>query len=233
MAKVLPPFIFDENTGEVYTVDANGYHRFSTNIGPLGVSCQLRDSNNIEIFSFTSFTSSMFQMTYGGAIFLVDMPGVGAATLLLPALVTTNPHVGGQAWLNAKVLTVCDFGTQQVETATVTETSEGTLTAGNVTVIVTAAGMTGSPRTISVAVATNDSSNTVAGKIRTALAADSDVSAFFAVTPTATNYVILTTIAASPAANDATLNIDVADGTSAGIAVAHTSANTTAGAIPS
>ena len=82
-------------------------------------------------------------------------------------------------------------GTRQVETATVAEAVPGTLTAGNATVIVTAAGMHNSPKTLSVALATNDSENTVATKVRAALSADDDVMSLFSVSG-ATTAVILT-----------------------------------------
>jgi len=113
--------------------------------------------------------------------------------------------------------------TAQVETATVVGTITGP---GNATVVVTAAGMTGSPKTIDVAVLENDTASDVAGKIRTALEEDADVAAFFAVSG-ATDKVILTRL--TPAANDATLNISVDNGTCTGLTTAATSANTTAG----
>lgn len=113
----------------------------------------------------------------------------------------------------------------QVETATVV----GTIgTAGNATVIVTAAGMTGTPKTISVAVANADTASVVAGKIRTALGADADVIAKFTVSG-ATDKVILT--ANANRANDSTLNISINNGTCTGLTAALTSANTTAGAV--
>lgn len=113
----------------------------------------------------------------------------------------------------------------QIETATVLGTI-GAGGAGNATVIVTAAGMTGSPKTISVAVANNDTASQVAGKIRTALGLDADVTALFTVGG-ASATVSLTRITA--AANDATLNISVDNGTCSGLTAAPTSANTTAG----
>ena len=114
-------------------------------------------------------------------------------------------------------------GTAQVETAT----AAGTVTtAGNASVVVTAAGMTGSPKTISVPVELDDGANDIATAIRTALAADTAVDAMFDVSGTGAE-IILTRNA--PAANDTTLNIAIADGTSAGITTAASSANTTAG----
>lgn len=114
-------------------------------------------------------------------------------------------------------------GVYQVETAVVV----GTITlAGNATVTVTAAGMTGSPKAISVAVALNDTDAQVAAKIRTALAADADVSAMFTVGGTGAN-VTLTRL--ESAANDATLNIAYDNDTCTGLTPDATSNNTTAG----
>jgi hypothetical protein len=116
-------------------------------------------------------------------------------------------------------------GTAQVETATVLGTI-GPAGAGNATVIVTAAGMTGSPITTPVAVANDDTASDVAGKIRVALALVANIDAYFTVSG-ASAAVILTRKAA--AANDATLNISVDNGTCTGLTAALTSANTTAG----
>lgn len=120
-------------------------------------------------------------------------------------------------------------GVLQQETASIVEDVLGTLTAGNATVTVTAAGMPNSPKAVVVALATNDSQNAVATKVRAALAADSNVGAFFTVGG-ATNAIILTKRVAT--ANDATLNIAYADTTSAGLTDAATSSNTTAGTAP-
>lgn len=114
-------------------------------------------------------------------------------------------------------------GTSQVETATVAGTV--TLT-GNATVVVTAAGMVGSPKTFAVPVVNADTASIVAGKIRAALAADAEIAKWFVVSGT-TTAVILT--AKTAPANDATLNISVDNGTCTGLTQALTSANTTAG----
>lgn len=118
-------------------------------------------------------------------------------------------------------------GTAQVETATAVGTVTGS---GNATVVVTAAALTGSPKTIAVAVTNGDSAATVAGKIRTALAADADVAAAFTVGGSSTT-VVLTAII--KAANDTTLNISIDNGTCTGLTTAATSSNTTAGVRPS
>lgn len=124
-------------------------------------------------------------------------------------------------------------GTAQVETAT----AAGTITlSGNANVVVTAAGMTGSPKTVSVAVVNGDTPTVWAGKVRTALAADADVSAMFDVSGT-TSAIVLTRKATVVngvnfyAANDGTLNVSLDNGGCTGITTAATSANTTAGVI--
>ena len=114
-------------------------------------------------------------------------------------------------------------GTYQVETTTVVG---AITTAGNATVIVTADGMTGSPKTISVAVALSDTSMQVATKIRTALNADSAVTSLFIVGGTDSD-VSLTAL--SYAVNDATLNISINNGTCAGLTADTTSSDTTDG----
>jgi len=117
-------------------------------------------------------------------------------------------------------------GTKQVEMATVAGT---VTTAGNATFTITAAGLTGSPKAISVAVALNDSAAVVAQKARESLALDSAVAALFDIGGFGAA-VILTKKTA--AANDATLNIAIANGTCAGLTAAPVSADTTPGVAP-
>lgn len=122
---------------------------------------------------------------------------------------------------NAKIVTAYDK--HQVETATV----EGVITtAGDLTVIVTATGMEGSPKTISVAVEVDDDASITAGKIRSVLQLDEEVSTLFEIGGEDTD-ITLTKIEAS--ANDANFNISIADGTCVGITTAATSDNTIAG----
>jgi hypothetical protein len=118
--------------------------------------------------------------------------------------------------------------TRQVETATVAIDGPTNLitTAGNAAVIVTAAGMTGSPLTLSVAVNKGDTASIVAAKIRNAFNANSAITDMFMVGGV-DQYVILTQV--HPTGNDTTLNINIADDTCAGITTAATSADTTAG----
>lgn len=122
-------------------------------------------------------------------------------------------------------------GVAQVETAT----AAGTVTAtGDASVIVTSAGMTGSPLMILVPVANGDTPTVWAGKVRTALTANATIAARFTVGGS-TTAISLTRLPATVggvsiySATDATLNIALANGTSTGITAAATSANTTAG----
>lgn len=111
----------------------------------------------------------------------------------------------------------------QVETATAAGTISGS---GNVSVTVTAAGLTGSPLVVPVAVVDTDTAAIVAGKIRTALAANAAIAALFTVGGSTTAIVLTKKVAG---ANDGTLNIALATGTATGLTTAATSANTTAG----
>jgi hypothetical protein len=116
-------------------------------------------------------------------------------------------------------------GVLQVETAAVV--AAGGITAGGyASVVVTAAGMTGSPITIPVLLETDDTADEAAAKIRTALGANANVAAFFTVTG-ATNAIILT--AKVKAANDATANLALDNWGNTGITEAASSADTTAG----
>ena len=126
-------------------------------------------------------------------------------------------------------------GNAQVETAT----AAGTVSAaGNATITVTSAGMAGSPKAISVAVANGDTPTLWAAKVRTELAADTAVGGRFTISG-ATTAIVLTrkptyvvsgdiTHHVHPA-TDATLNVAIATGTATGITAAATSADTTAG----
>jgi len=131
-------------------------------------------------------------------------------------------HLTNKVTFDSLASVIC---VQQVETATVVGTI-GAAGAGNATVIVTASGLTGSPKTLSVAVANNDTASQVATKIRTALNADSDITNFFTVGGSGATVSLTTKIAR---ANDTTMNISVDNGTCSGLTAAPTSANTTAG----
>ena len=114
-------------------------------------------------------------------------------------------------------------GVRQVETAVIA----GTITtAGNATVTVTGAGITGSPVAISVALALNDTATLAAAKMAVALNANAAVAALYVATSSTTD-LILTAI--KSAANDATLNIAYIDDTCVGLTADASSNNSTAG----
>ena len=151
---------------------------------------------------------------------LFNVSGTGANVVLIREGYHANDATLNIAYTN----TTCEGLTPDASSDnTVAGSASG---AGDATVVVTAAGLTGSPKTFSVAVLDGETANTVAGKIRTALGEDADVSDLFTVSG-ATNKVILT--AKTAAANDATLNIAIDNGTCAGLTTAASSANTTAG----
>lgn len=117
-----------------------------------------------------------------------------------------------------------DDGTNQVETATAAGSVTG---AGNINVTVTAAGMSGSPILVPVAVSGSETAAQWADKVRIALRNNLIISNFFAISGSSTSIVATARVRA---ANDATMNIAIAaNGT--GVTDAATSANTTAGVV--
>ncbi|CAB4152791.1 hypothetical protein UFOVP612_25 [uncultured Caudovirales phage] len=118
-------------------------------------------------------------------------------------------------------------GTAQVETTTAVGT---TTLAGNVTIVITSAILDSSPRTIQVPVLLGDTASVWAGKVRTALIQNGDVSSHYNVGGTGTS---ISLTARKPEANDSTLNIAISNGSpSPGITADATSDNTTAGVAP-
>jgi hypothetical protein len=97
---------------------------------------------------------------------------------------------------------------------------------GNATVVVTSSGMTGSPITLSVPVESLDSASIVAGKIKTAIESNDNITALYDVEVSGSD-VILT--AKAPLANVSNLNMALSNGTCAGLTNVSSSANTTAG----
>lgn len=120
----------------------------------------------------------------------------------------------------------------QIETATAIGTIS---TSGNATIVLTSSVVTGSPKTLSVAVEEDDTPEMWAEKVRSALAADIAITLRFIVTG-ALNKIILirkpTTSGKYPLydINDLTLNLSLANGTCAGITPTNSSENTSAGA---
>jgi hypothetical protein len=159
--------------------------------------------------------------TYKGSGFYAIDP----AAYTSPAIVADREWAySGQASVGLYDPTV---GTAQVETAT----AAGTITlAGNATVIVTSANLSGSPITLSVAVLLGDTPSVWAGKVRTALRSNAAINARFVVSGSTTAIILTDRI---KAADDGTLNISLDNGTCTGITTAGTSANTTPGVVGS
>lgn len=111
----------------------------------------------------------------------------------------------------------------QVETATIVGTITGD---GNASVVVTKAGMTGSPITLAVPVLSGDTPTVTAGKIRTALNANANITAVTTVGGTGADVTLTAKVAA---ANDATFNVAYDNGTCTGLTPDATSTDTTAG----
>jgi len=138
---------------------------------------------------------------------------------------STADDAGGTAQVETATAAGTIAGILQVETATIAGTI-GAAGAGNVSVVVTGALVTGSPLTVPVAVANDDTAELVAGKVRTALGLLAAITTHYTVGGSGAE-VSLTTKAV--AANDATLNIASSTGTATGLTAAPTSVNTTSG----
>ncbi|MCK5609783.1 hypothetical protein KAR91_48375 [Candidatus Pacearchaeota archaeon] len=152
---------------------------------------------------------------------IADASSAGTATIVSTTLTFVNGVativVSGdaQAWLG---------GTAQVETITCTA-GEST-GAGDITMTITAAGMSNSPKAVVVAISADDDTvEEVGALVRAALALDADVSAFFTVSG-AGAAVVLTAI--TPAADDGTLAFGFVDTDTTGVTFG-ASTNTTAG----
>jgi len=200
-------------------------------------STGLGSSNPVQgLFPFYLGTTKYLVIVVNGIAYSCTPPS-GTMTQIKTGLDTTAPVQFVTAYVDGKNQLMAfngvdtpwkwdGTGTAQVETATVV----GTITtAGNATVIVTASGMTGTPVTLTVAVALNDTATLAAGKIRAAMALDAGIAAWFYIGGTGADIVLTRKTAA---ANDATVNISIANNTCAGITDDTTSADTTAGVAP-
>lgn len=134
--------------------------------------------------------------------------------------ITITPGTGFTAILDGYTAPIA-----QVETAT----AAGTISAaGYATATVTGAGLA-EPEEVRFAVALSDTASAWAAKARTAIGANSTISAKYTVSGSGTSIVLTRIVDDYGFANDTTMNIALADDTSAGITEAATSANTTAG----
>lgn len=166
-------------------------------------------------------THTWCDMAFTTTLSIADASSAGTASIVSTTLTFVNGVativVSGDAqdWLG---------GIAQVETITCTA-GEST-GAGDITMTITSAGMTNSPKAVVVAISADDDTvDEVAALVRAALALDADVSAFFDVSG-ATDAVILT--AKVPAADDGTLAFGFVDTDTTGVTFG-ASTNTTAG----
>lgn len=163
---------------------------------------------------------------YNGPVDLAITQSSSAGTASIVPTAGSNMMVDGQLSVAISGSGTWANGTKQVTTATAAGTVTGS---GNASVVVTAAALTGSPKTYSVPVVSGNTPALVAAAIATVLAADTVLSALYTVTnPTGASTTIVLT-AVSGKANDSTLNVAIATGTATGITTAASSAATTAG----
>lgn len=152
-----------------------------------------------------------------------DFPGYAVT----PSQDASNAYQGIDGLVHADFpssVFIATAGQTQQTTATVV----GTITtAGNAEVIVTSAGMPGSPITLTVAVALGDTASVVAQKVAAAMLANAAIAARFNVSVAGPAIRLTRKVAA---ANDATLNVATDNDTSAGLTPEPTSAATRAGA---
>jgi len=163
----------------------------------------------VELQNAAGEVHSYFNGDFAAKLSIADTSSAGTATIdsttlsLVDGKATVVVSGDAAAWLG---------GTAQIETITCTA-GEST-GAGNITMTITAAGMTNSPKAVVVAVGASDGVNDVGLALRTALAADADVASFFTVSG-ADASAILTAI--TPAANDATLAFGFVDTDTTGV----------------
>ncbi len=236
---VVAPFVIDSAGNRVYIQNA---------AGQVAVVLQLNATSRGIVIEDTVPTDQIllnWDATVGSELDLTDTNnGTGewraivkgnALDLLMTGLPTVNPgvEVGRLYAASGTIKYVQTAGTRQVESVNVAYTVAGVVAAGNMTVIVTAAGMTGTPRTVTVAVTTNQTEGALAISIMNALNADADVGGsppfFVAVAP---GGVVARIVRNYAAANDGTMNLAIADPNGLGITAVVTSTHTTAGASP-
>ena len=171
----------------------------------------------------------------------VDLPAVTTPYMIRAIIADTGSSlVVNQSVGTTSGSTAFTAGAAQVETATVTAAS-GCTSNGTMTLVVTAAGMTGSPKNVAVALTTTEHTTAalIAAAARTSLNADADVAAMFTAGGTGANITLTRKPTATftvptgtlnlYAANDGTINLAIPSGL--GVTAAGTSTNTTAGVL--
>ena len=187
--------------------DHSNYHGYIRNIRGFEGWCPVVD-NNSSFRPERDFRSYVYGPTGpGSASFLID--------LSLPQN-TINDLSDGYS-----------NGIRQTITNTVVGPA-GITTNGDARAVVTAAGMSNSPKTVTVPVTTasHTTADLIAAAFRTALLNDADVTSFFTVAGTGADVKL---IAINPDDNDGTMNVTIEDVTSDGITDDVTAVQTYAG----
>jgi hypothetical protein len=192
----------------------------------------------IELQNATGKVHTWFNSAIATGVSVGDTSSAGTATIPSTTLTLVNGKatvvVSGdaQAWLGgtAQIRTITSTkGTGIKQVRTITCTAGESTGAGNITMTVTAAGMSNSPKDVVVAIGAEDDTVTEVGDlVRAALALDADVSSYFTVSGAA-GAVVLTSII--PVADDATIDNTFVDTDSTGVTFG-ASVDTTAGVAP-
>lgn len=175
-------------------------------------------------FVFPSLAVNNFEIAFEGENDVTWSANLMGTGLYVINDTSANLVTNGFSALQAAAIAL--GGSTQVETGTVIGACTGS---GNLAVIVTAVGMTGTPITNNVPVLNTDTAAVMGGKIRDFLNTIVNITNFFVISGTGADVILTAKVAA---ANDATMNINIATGTATGITAAPTSANTRAGALP-
>jgi len=152
------------------------------------------------IKDFNSGADPMAQIVDGVAQFWIK----ARQTRLLGILGAVFGITGDSDW-DLHTNDISSAGVAQIEQAISTGDPDSN---GNITMAITAAGMTNSPKDVVVAILATDDAAGVAVKVITALGLDADVSAFFTIGGTGANVEITTK---TIAAKDATIDIGFTD----------------------
>ncbi len=160
-----------------------------------------------------SLAIAVAEVTAGSGVSAIA-GGVSSVTFVEGVATVTLEYTG--AWAG---------GVKQVETQQITHKADA---AGTITVTVTSAGMTDSPKAVAVEVGLDDTASEVAALIVEALNDDAAVAAKFTASVTGAGSDVVTLTAKAVAANDGTLAMGFVDTDTTGVA-AGASTNATAG----
>jgi len=180
---------------------------------PKTVLVSLTTADTINANVATKIQTALQTDTNVGSFFTVSTSGADV-------ILTANTAAGNDGSMHVSISSVTGITSSESVPTTAGASP------GSATVTVTAAGMPNSGTPISVPVVTGDTASDVAGKMRAALIANTDVNTMFMVTGAGAQIVLTRRVVT---ANDNTLNIATANGTAAGLLDQPNSADTKAG----